>query len=59
MQYAHKKWNLHGTEKNGSTFPLFGKMGQLRIKKGRVKKKTFHESFFVDLTSIIRIINYT
>ena len=23
MQYAHKKWNLHGTEKNGSPYQMF------------------------------------
>ena len=44
-------------------YPIFGKTGQLQIKRRKIEKKEqknkFHKSFFVKLTSIIRIIKYT
>ena len=44
-----------------STHPIFGKTGQLQIKKeewNKERKIKCHKSFFVDLTSIIQIIKY-
>ena len=59
-------WNLHGTEKNGSTYWMFHsdfwENGSITNEKKQKWKKErenkFQKSFYVDLTSIIQIINY-
>ena len=52
MQYAHKKWNLHGTEKNGSPYQMFHfstfrENGSITNKKRKSEKKKRFMSLFL------------
>ena len=51
--FAYRMFHLPDFSENGSF------TNKKRKSKKKERKNKFHKSFFVDLTSIIQIINYT